>query len=106
MSTLSPLFSATVGPFNIADGLQEVLCDIQGVPLRFVQVTPSVAPAAGQKHKVAINRKSTLISLGNADTRGFDMNGIDPAIAARFLAYRVYVQAGADGTSFTIEGNV
>lgn len=99
MASPSPLFVEVAGPLNIAEGLREIQTRVGDLPLRYVEVKANKAGV----HKLAINVTTPTLDIDGTTSFAVDLTG---DVRSQFFMRSIYVQAGTDGTTFTIQGHV
>lgn len=111
-SPQNPVFrNATVGPLDKADPAFAVTVTVGGNAVGYVQMTPSKAPDVGEVHQMGLNTNDAALMLDNPTTP--TMTSMLPLavelndgmnLTSPYRVTRVYLKAGADGTTFDVVG--
>ena len=95
----NPAFVDTLGPQDIADGAVEYAVTVDGLPLRYVSITASQAGA----HACSVNTDAAAMSIAGTQVLAIDLKDLKPEQSV-YRAASIWLTAGADGTSFVVEG--
>jgi hypothetical protein len=105
----TPVFRTTTVALDKADPALAVTVTVGGQAVSFVQMTPSKAPDVGLVHTMGLNAATPVLDNPTTST----MTTMLPLeielsdrmnLASPYRVTRVYLKAGADGTTFDVVG--